>query len=348
MIVLELNSYENLLNHLSLDLTMEPISRSEEFTTDNARWAAVVARDRTADGLFVYCVRTTGIYCRPICKSRLARRSNVEFCTLTRDAVKNGYRACKRCRPDLPSFNPEADVVRKVCKMIQNHPQNAPLPRLESLAHTAGLTKSHFHRLFKKETGVTPREYAITWRQSQDNDLSNRPSTVSTPGVSNLSSDIGTDDTLVDEDFWSPQAKEDEKSFDIFDPDLVGDCEDHTQMQSFDASETEVRSVFSPETNIPISFLVKSTSHGPLLVAFNDDQICRLELGESEAELLEHLRETYPSWLYTCEKLKEQIELNRVKLERVNAIVEAVERPSGKMLELRLDPSLLLSGIEPL
>lgn len=66
---------------------------------DAACWEAVRRRDRAADGRFVYSVRTTGIYCRPSCPARLARRENVRFHAGPVEAEAAGFRACKRCRP---------------------------------------------------------------------------------------------------------------------------------------------------------------------------------------------------------------------------------------------------------
>jgi AraC family transcriptional regulator, regulatory protein of adaptative response / methylated-DNA-[protein]-cysteine methyltransferase len=68
--------------------------------TSDPRWAAVVARDRSADGSFYYSVKTTGVYCRPSCAARLARPENVQFHTTAEEAVKAGFRPCKRCKPD--------------------------------------------------------------------------------------------------------------------------------------------------------------------------------------------------------------------------------------------------------
>jgi len=72
---------------------------------DEDRWAAVVRRDRNADGRFYYSVRTTGVYCRPSCASRLARRENVRFHSTRVEAETAGFRPCKRCRPNAPALN---------------------------------------------------------------------------------------------------------------------------------------------------------------------------------------------------------------------------------------------------
>ena len=73
------------------------------FGGDEDRWAAIVHRDTRADGVFYYSVRTTGVYCRPSCASRLARRENVQFHPSTTDAEARGFKPCKRCRPNEPS-----------------------------------------------------------------------------------------------------------------------------------------------------------------------------------------------------------------------------------------------------
>jgi AraC family transcriptional regulator of adaptative response/methylated-DNA-[protein]-cysteine methyltransferase len=69
--------------------------------SDDGRWAAVIGRDHTLDGAFWYSVRTTGVYCRPSCAARLPRRENVAFHASCADAERAGFRACKRCRPNV-------------------------------------------------------------------------------------------------------------------------------------------------------------------------------------------------------------------------------------------------------
>lgn len=77
---------------------MSPLPQNQATETD-PRWLRVVARDRSADGVFVYSVWTTGVYCRPSCPSRLANPRNVRFHATPADAEAAGFRACKRCRP---------------------------------------------------------------------------------------------------------------------------------------------------------------------------------------------------------------------------------------------------------
>ena len=129
---------------------------------DEERWQAVQRRDPAFDGKFFFAVRTTGIYCRPSCASRPARRENVAFFQTVAEAEKAGYRACKRCRPDrLGAPDPQVEAVRRACERIE---QAEEAPKLAEVAAGAGLSPYHFHRLFKTITGVTPKAYAVATR----------------------------------------------------------------------------------------------------------------------------------------------------------------------------------------
>lgn len=131
-------------------------------SSDDARWAAVVARDRAADGTFYYSVRTTGVFCRPSCAARLARRDNVAFHATTTDAESAGFRPCKRCRPVGPTLaESHGALVARACKLIEDADV---APSLDELAAAVGVSRHHFHRIFKELTGVTPRAYAAAHR----------------------------------------------------------------------------------------------------------------------------------------------------------------------------------------
>ncbi len=129
---------------------------------DPARWNAVLGRDSSADGRFVYAVTSTGVYCRPSCPSRRPRRDRVEFFENASDAVRAGYRACRRCRPDIePAADPWIDKVRRACVYLANVDGHLPLTRL---AARVGVSPYHFQRRFKQIVGVSPREYADACR----------------------------------------------------------------------------------------------------------------------------------------------------------------------------------------
>jgi AraC family transcriptional regulator of adaptative response/methylated-DNA-[protein]-cysteine methyltransferase len=134
-------------------------------TETDPRWATVVARDRKADGQFFYSVKTTGVYCRPSCAARLARPENVRFHPTREDAELAGFRPCKRCKPDQASHaDPHAETIAAACRLIET--ADMP-PTLEDLARHAGLSAFHFHRLFKKATGLTPKEFAAAHRDNR-------------------------------------------------------------------------------------------------------------------------------------------------------------------------------------
>ena len=135
---------------------------SPAFSSDSVRWAAVVGRDRRADGVFYYSVRTTGVYCRPSCAARQARRENVSFHATPAEAERAGFRPCKRCRPDSHGLlETRAQAVARACRLIETAEE---MPSLDALADVAGLSRFHFHRVFKTTTGLTPRAYAAAHR----------------------------------------------------------------------------------------------------------------------------------------------------------------------------------------
>lgn len=132
------------------------------------RWARVLARDRSADGQFWYSVATTGVYCRPSCPSRSANPGNVGLHASLAEAKATGFRPCKRCNPDGPSADVEnAAIVARACRLIEG---SEDVPSLKNLAQAANLSASHFHRLFKTATGLTPKDYAEGHKASRVRD----------------------------------------------------------------------------------------------------------------------------------------------------------------------------------
>ena len=135
------------------DITLDP------------RWAQVVARDKTADGVFWYSVASTGVYCRPSCPSRRANPRNVQLHDSIGAAEAAGFRACRRCNPDGLSIDAaHAALVTKACRLID---AAAEAPSLAQLADATELSPHYFHRLFKKATGLTPKAYAAARRAAR-------------------------------------------------------------------------------------------------------------------------------------------------------------------------------------
>jgi AraC family transcriptional regulator of adaptative response/methylated-DNA-[protein]-cysteine methyltransferase len=147
---------------------LAPIMASRKdphMTLTDPRWVAVVARDPKADGQFFYSVKTTGVYCRPSCASRLARPENVAFHATSGAAERAGFRPCKRCKPNqAPLAAQQAATVARVCRRIESA---TTLPNLASLAREAHMSPYHFHRVFKAVTGLTPRAYAAAHRTAR-------------------------------------------------------------------------------------------------------------------------------------------------------------------------------------
>jgi len=79
-------------------------------TEADPRWAQIKLRDKASDGAFVYSVKTTGVYCRPSCAARLPNPANVGFHVTPAEARAAGFRACKRCKPDLGKAAPHAKL----------------------------------------------------------------------------------------------------------------------------------------------------------------------------------------------------------------------------------------------
>jgi AraC family transcriptional regulator of adaptative response/methylated-DNA-[protein]-cysteine methyltransferase len=141
------------------------LSTRARFSNEADRWQAVVARDPEADGQFLYSVATTGIYCRPVCSARLALRKNVCFHNSCQDAERAGFRPCKRCQPNGKSrAERDAAIVAEACRMITQTNESLSL---DNLADAAGLSRHHFHRMFKAQTGVTPKAFTIAHRNQR-------------------------------------------------------------------------------------------------------------------------------------------------------------------------------------
>jgi AraC family transcriptional regulator, regulatory protein of adaptative response / methylated-DNA-[protein]-cysteine methyltransferase len=133
-----------------------------EYAAESARWAAVVARDAAADGVFYYSVSSTGVYCRPSCAARQPRRENVAFHLTPALAERAGYRACRRCRPNEPPLaERQAASVAAACRQIEA--ADTP-PDVSALAASVNMSRFHFQRVFKAVTGITPKVYASAHR----------------------------------------------------------------------------------------------------------------------------------------------------------------------------------------
>jgi AraC family transcriptional regulator of adaptative response/methylated-DNA-[protein]-cysteine methyltransferase len=126
---------------------------------ENQAWAAFERRDRSWDGRVIGAVRTTGIYCKPSCPARRPKRENVEFFLEAEQARAAGYRPCLRCRPDEVGRDREA--VARAVRLIE---QAEEAPSLAELAAAVGYAPHHFQRIFTRDVGVSPAQYARALR----------------------------------------------------------------------------------------------------------------------------------------------------------------------------------------
>ena len=129
---------------------------------DNEMWQAVRDCDASFDGKFFYGVKTTGIYCRPSCKSRLPKRENVVFFRTREDAEKAGFRPCKRCRPDMLLYDPALELSERTKKLLDQHFSDRL--KLGRDMKEMGVSRKHVTQIFKQQYDITPSEYLMQVR----------------------------------------------------------------------------------------------------------------------------------------------------------------------------------------
>ncbi len=149
-------------------MTAGTIGRSR-LAGDAARWEAVRTRDPEADGAFVYAVRTTGVYCRPVCRSRLPCRGNVLFFSEAAAAERQGFRPCKRCRPESSAratdgSSRRAEAVARAVGLMESAAEPLSLGALAAAVH---MSPHHFHRVFKAAVGMTPKAFSDARRAAE-------------------------------------------------------------------------------------------------------------------------------------------------------------------------------------
>jgi AraC family transcriptional regulator, regulatory protein of adaptative response / methylated-DNA-[protein]-cysteine methyltransferase len=149
-------------------MTTNAILNTEVFEVarinQNQQWQAVVDRDSTQDGRFVFAVSSTGVYCRPSCPARRPRRENVSFFIKPEEAEKAGFRACLRCRPRAIASG-HSELVKAVCRYIERH-LDEPVT-LTQLGREFRQSPFHLQRTFKAVLGITPKAYADSCRMDQ-------------------------------------------------------------------------------------------------------------------------------------------------------------------------------------
>ena len=222
------------------------------------RWRAVVARDASADGTFVYSVRSTGVYCRPSCPARLAKPSNVQFHATCEEAKRAGFRPCKRCKPDQAGLaERQAAKVAEVCRFIEAADH---VPSLDELATRAGMSAYHFHRVFKAVSGVTPAAYARGERAKR------------------VREGLGGREQSVTEAIYGAGFSSNSRFYEKSDEVLGMKPSDYR----------------AGGANTAVHFSVGECSLGSILVARSERGVCAIFLGDEPEALLHELEDRFP------------------------------------------------------
>jgi methylphosphotriester-DNA--protein-cysteine methyltransferase len=321
----------------------------DHFQSTSARWNAVVSRDPNSDGHFVYCVKTTGIYCRPICKARLARRANVEFHKNSSDAQAAGYRACKRCKPELNEFKPHSAAIAKARRTIEKAGPRSR-PTLKDLAAEAELSEWHFHRIFKEATGVTPKAYAKDVNKTRTTPATSAES--STPQLTFSTGSPVSDSGQYSSTFFTTAP--DFQAMLPFDVEMPAD-ENFAELLEmpwksteptepiFDAVNTfsDDRSALSQLAK-EIQYTIQPWEATLVLIASTADGICALDTGLSEPELLATLHSLFPLSKISLSDWdgSNSTESSNMLHRTFATVMQALVNPSGKILHLPFDVGL--------
>jgi AraC family transcriptional regulator of adaptative response/methylated-DNA-[protein]-cysteine methyltransferase len=217
------------------DLTIDP----------HAAWAAFIARDRHSDGRFVGAVKTTGIYCKPSCPARHPKRENVVFYADGAAARAAGFRPCLRCKPD--EVGRDRVAVARAVELIEAAEDTLSL---EEVAARVGYAPHHFHRLFKRATGVTPAAYARGLKARAAADA--------------LKKEISVTDVIYEAGYSAPS-------------------------RFYEGAGRRLGMTPSAwkrgGAGATIRWTIAATSLGPLLVAATDKGLCRVSFDEDDAAL---------------------------------------------------------------
>jgi len=233
-------------------------ARERAMIESDSRWRAVQQRDASQDGLFVYGVITTGVYCKPSCASRQPLQANVRFFDDVRSAERAGLRACRRCKPDQPVAEATATAaVRKACALLESQLEDAP--SCEDLAAHVGMSASHFQRSFKLVTGSSPAQYRKRLRMDRLKQELKRGS--------------GVTDSVYASGFGSGS-------------------------RVYEKSDAELGMTPGQYRRggkgVAISYLAVLSPLGPMMLGATERGLCFLQFAETSECLLELLRAEYP------------------------------------------------------
>lgn len=232
-------------------------STVEPFSSDALRWQALAEKDQRSEGAFLYGVKTTGIYCRPTCTSRLPKPGNVRFFQSTAEAQEAGFRPCKRCQPN--AIEPGAqriELIARMCKLIETSETERSL---RELAAVAGLSPYHFQRLFKEIVGISPKVYGKAQRDKRVRDQLQKGTSVT---QTIYAAGFGTSSRFY---------------------------EGATEMLGMAPSQYKAGA-----SNIAIQFAIARSFLGWVLVAATERGICAIDFGDTPEALTAGLKTRFP------------------------------------------------------
>lgn len=224
----------------------------------DSQWQAVLSKDKRFDGQFVFAVSSTKIYCRPSCASRRPRRDRVSFFQLPEAAEEAGFRPCLRCKPRDAANDPQIDIVRQVCRLIENN-DGEPLT-LATLSEKVGVSSFHLQRTFKSVTGISPSQYASSTRIARFKQGVRAGEAISA--------------AIYDAGFGSSSR-----------------LYEHAASQLGMTPATYGKG----GRGARITYGIVETALGHLLVAATQQGLCSVKLGDSQAKLEEDLRDEFPA-----------------------------------------------------
>lgn len=238
---------------LQLTTTMPNVLNNPEL------WNAVVSRDSSRDGSFVFAVRSTGIYCRPSCPARRPRREHVSFFQVPEAAEQAGFRACRRCHPRrAQTTDPRIELVRQICHAIDEHDEEPQT--LKTLSQETGVSAHHLQRTFKELMGITPRQYAESRRLNQFK--------------ANVKGGASVTEAMYDAGYGSSRSLYEQSSSRLgMTPATYG----------------------RGGRGMRIIYTTADCSLGRLLVAATERGVCSVALGDSNAALIKALFAEYPN-----------------------------------------------------
>lgn len=227
--------------------------------TDESQWTAVLTKDARFDGQFVFAVSSTGIYCRPSCPARRARRDRVSFFQSPESAEQAGFRACRRCHPrDARAGDTQTQMAQQICRIIEEN-EGEPVT-LSMLSEQLGVSAFHLQRTFKSIMGISPRRYAEACRVNRFKQGVRQGEAITS--------------AIYDAGFGSSSRLYESASAQLgMTPATYG----------------------KGGRGAMISYAIVASSLGRLLVAATDKGVCSVMLGDSDAALKADLMKEFPA-----------------------------------------------------